>query len=716
MRNLNKIAALGLSGLILTGCADTTIDYLMVDKPQSIADYEYLDAYASLKEYKTRSVNPGFLLGTGINASDYVARNLPYRVTNANFDIMTPYNVMKYASIVNDKGEMDFGNVESLVDAAESYGMQIYGNTLCWHAQQNTKWLNKLIADREIEVDPDAVNLVEDITQTYDGLDKFPYFVMGFEPDMVGGILTCQEGDKGWFQFFAVDGVPYVEGRTYVITTRIKGSKAGSLNANCGNWDAAASATIEFTEDWEEVTVKVTSPVEGNGFVVFQPGVYDGKLEIDWVKVCHEEAPAMEIAFPLISGGDAADGECANLVSRVYGKEDFPAPVVNDPQRGPVFKSDISARVENEWDCQFFIRSNEPLEAGEKVKVHFWYRADDSRNISTQAHGEPGNYHHWECIGSLAASTEWKEHSFTGSVASNWVGNDGFISIAFNLSTEPGASCFYIDDVEFEVLRKSNTIPLTPEEKYETIDAELGRWVKGMMDATKGKVKAWNVVTEPLQDGDGDLKLKNATDNPDPNNFYWQDCLGDNYVRNVVKYAREYYAEQEGANASELKLFVNENNLESFENNNAKCTSLMKWISNWEADGTTKIDGIGTQMHVNYYLDAADQAKNEAAIENMFRLLKDSGKLIYISELQVGLVNEIGIDVYTEDATLQQRKDMGNFYKFIIEKYFEIIPEGQQYGICQWSQTDNEKPVGLWNKDYQRMPAYGGFADGLQGK
>lgn len=67
---------------------------------------------------------------------------------------------------------------------------------------------------------------------------------------------------------------------------------------------------------------------------------------------------------------------------------------------------------------------------------------------------------------------------------------------------------------------------------------------------------------------------------------------------------------------------------------------------------------------------------------------------------------------------------MADFYKFIIEKYFEIIPQAQQYGITQWCCTNSPadsgwrggEPCGLWDLNYSRTPSYGGFANGLAGK
>lgn len=79
----------------LAGCADTDIDVYQVEKPQSVADYEYLDNYAELKSYIDRSAHPGFLLGTGVGVADYNQKGLVYLLTNNNFDIMTAGNAMK---------------------------------------------------------------------------------------------------------------------------------------------------------------------------------------------------------------------------------------------------------------------------------------------------------------------------------------------------------------------------------------------------------------------------------------------------------------------------------------------------------------------------------------------------------------------------------------------------------------------------------------------
>ncbi|MDE7096945.1 MAG: endo-1,4-beta-xylanase, partial [Muribaculaceae bacterium] len=363
MKNLLKYASIGLVGFLMTGCADTTIDDFEVSKPQSLIDYEYLDAYGSVKEYVNRENTPGFTLGIAASANDYIAKGFIYRLINHNFDIVTAGNEMKYASIVQNDGTMDFSTVEAFVDAAEAAGMQIYGHTLLWHAQQNTTWLNNCIKDL----------------------------------------------------------------------------------------------------------------------------------------------------------------------------------------------------------------------------------ADDEE----------------------------------GTVA---------------------------------------------DKQYAILDAELERWIEGMMNATRGYVKAWDLMNEGLQDTWGNIPLKTDPEKKEKNDFYWQDYLGENYVRNAVKYARKYYAQQEGAKPEDLKLFINDYNLEAAYNNNDKAKSLVNWIKKWESDGVTKIDGIGSQMHISYSCDTIEQKRRENAVVNMLEILANSGKLIRITELDMGIDDEYGDSIKTDDVTLEQHKAMGKYYEFIISK------------------------------------------------
>lgn len=718
---------MGLAGVMLGGCADNDIDVFTVEKPQSVADYEYLDAYGDLKSYIDRSAHPNFLLGTAISAADYNKKGLVFLLSNSNFDIVTLGNAMKYASCVADDGTMDFGTVGTFIDNARAAGMQVYGHTLCWHEQQNVKWLNKLIADKEIEIDPDAATEVEDAKTTYAGLTEFPYYVMGYKPEIIDGILTVPEYPGSWYQFFVMDGLSFVEGREYKVTAKIKGSQAGSLNVQLGNWGALQEKKLDFTEEWSEASCTMNPQTVTSGFCVFQPGTYEGKLEIEWVKISHVEAPSVKYYESLITCGDADAGESENVISREPGAADIQAAVVDDALgTGKVFVSRIGGSPANAWDSQFFIKFNSPLQEGDKIRVSFRYRCDDTRSIDTQAHGAPGSYHHRACIGTLNATPQWQDHSWMGTVSADFAGSDGFQSIAFNLSSVADAGNFYIDDIVAEIERSGNTIPLTPEEKAQVLEDEMARWIKGMMEATQGYVKAWDVVNEPLSGGPWGQRydLQHAATTSDPSNkFFWQDYLGDDYVRVPIKYARQYFAEN-GGNPDELKLFINDYNLESDWDDNQKLKSLIQWIEQWESDGVTKIDGIGSQMHISYYMNPETQKSKEEHVVKMLELMAATGKLVRITELDMGLVDENGNDVPTDQVTLEQHKLMSDYYKFIIRKYLEIVPVEQQFGITMWCQTDSPEgsgwrpnsPVGIWDSNFNRKPAYAGVAEGLSGQ
>ena len=270
-------------------------------------------------------------------------------------------------------------------------------------------------------------------------------------------------------------------------------------------------------------------------------------------------------------------------------------------------------------------------------------------------------------------------------------------------------------------VEKLNSIPLTDEEKKDTLTWAMERWISGMMEACDGKVKAWDVVNEAISGGNPDAEGVYALQHGTPDNkddFFWQDYLGDlDYVRTAVALARLYGPE-------DIKLFINDYNLESDWDQNGKLKSLIAWIKRWEADGITKIDGIGTQMHISCYANPQTQESKKAAIVNMFKLMAASGKLVRVSELDMGYVDANGNPVKTGDMTEEQHKQMAEHYKFVVKAYLENIPANQQWGICQWCATDapvdsgwrGGEPVGLWDKDYYRKHTYAGFADGLAGK
>lgn len=715
---------ISLLALGLVGCADTDIKEYVVSKPESVAQYEYLANYGNLKDIVDRAAHPNFKVAAALAASDYNAQGVVYRVANTNFDEITLGNAMKYASCVNDKGEMDFSTVKTLLANASAAGMSVFGHTLAWHSQQNNTYLNSLIADKEMEIDPDAADTIEDGYINYGDYTSFPYYVMGYEPVFEDGMMRTSYPDS-WYQYFAYDGLTTEAGKDYTITVYACASEEVAFTVNMGDWSVANSGTLKIGTEWAEYSVVI--PGAGTtGFVVFQPGTATASIDYQWLRVTHQEAQAATYWVEQVKNGDIEGDDMSCFFATE--STDGPHTAVVGPAGsgadgvGHAIVIECGANPTNEWDTQLFIQTDHVWQEGEKYKFTMKMKATEDRTADSQAHYSPGNYLYWSFVGSPTITTEWTEYVKQGSITADQA---GCTTIAFNLSKQSTACTYWFDDISWCIEESGNTIPLTDEEKKEVLSEELQRWIYGMMEACDSQVKAWDVVNEAIAgtgNDEGFYTLQSASLSDDPtNNFYWQDYLGNvDYVRLAVKYAREAY-EEYGGNADDLKLFINDYNLESDWDDCKKVKSLIHWVEKWEADGVTKIDGLATQMHVSYYENPTTQASKEAHVEQMLKLMAATGKLVKISELDMGYVDANGVELKTGELTLEQEKNMADYYQFIIEKYFEIVPASQQYAICQWCMTDSPEgsswragcPVGLWDSSWSRKPAYAGWAEGL---
>ena len=727
-------AALG--AIFLASCADTWDREYSGVNPQK-EGYEYLAEYLPLKEYVDRAKYPNFKLGIATTASEYTKQQLVYALVNSNADETVAGNAMKMASCVDDKGNMSFDNAAAFASAATDAGLNVYGHTLAWHAQQPVKYLQMLMADKEIEIDPDATQEVVDAYFDYSTFSGYYYW--GQAP--AGASVTIEDGvlksynsapiPNFWeFQYHVADGISWAEGVQYKVTMMIRASEPCTFTVAAGTWGGQAGGTVDVTTEWQEVSIPRFPNVSGGGFVMFQSGNFGGTIEMKWLKVSHEEALATSWWTSIISNGDAEGDDCTNFISTHVGGTNGACDIVDgagvDGSRAFVVTS--AGGGANSWDTQFFLMSNRTFSEGDKVKMTFDYRADVANNSESQAHAAPGGYIHWDGGAAVNFSTDWQHFEKTIVINASMSPEGNMQTWAWNLDVGvPNAPVnkYYFDNITLEIEESGTAIPQTPEEKRDTLIYAMDRWIGGMMQAMEGKVKAWDVVNEAISGGNPDAEGVYALqhDNGDANNFFWQDYMGDlEYVRTAVASARKHF-EANGGNPSELKLFVNDYNLESDWDQNGKLKSLIKWIERWEADGVTKIDGIGSQMHISYHANAATQESKKNAIVESFKLMANSKKLVRISELDMGYVDANGNSVPTANLTEEQHKQMAELYTFVVSKYLEIIPAAQQWGICQWAATDSPagsgwragEPIGLWDEGYNRKHTYAGFAEGLAG-
>ena len=370
----------------------------------------------------------------------------------------------------------------------------------------------------------------------------------------------------------------------------------------------------------------------------------------------------------------------------------------------------------NSWDVQFVAMDNIPTEVGKTYKMTMTVRG----SVAGQLHSKLGDWG-GGATANIPFTTEWKDVviSYKATVANSFL----------LLQCGDFVGDIYIRNIKFEG-NTVKTVPLTQQERHDTLVWAMDKWIKGMMQACNGKVKAWDLVNEAISgggnDGQGNYELqhsdgyKSGTWDVGGDAFYWQDYLGDlDYVRQACRLARKYGPE-------DVVLFINDYNLESDWDDNKKLKSLINWIKKWEADGVTKIDGIGTQMHISCFENATHQNSIKSHITKMFQLMANSGKLVRVSELDMGYVrgsNRWGSSVKTSEVTETEHKKMADLYQWIIKEYFRIIPAAQQWGICQWCPTDSPnnsgwrggEPVGIWDSNYYRKHVYAGFVRGLNG-
>lgn len=723
--NMKRINfGLGLVALLaLSSCADDKFSEFRTDMTQNRKDYLYLNNYEPLKKYvqdlkDAGKCNPDFKLGVALTASEFNEQGIVYCLAGSNFDEMTAGNAMKYASCVDNKGVMNFDNVSSFVANAKDAGLTIYGHTLAWHSQQNNKYLNSLIADKEIKVDPSQKVDKVDYELDCSTLSRYSWTgapaTVTTEWNKDGAmVITNPEAVDPWYvlQYWLVNGITLTEGKEYKMTIECKaeGKEDANIRFKLGDWGGGFSKnfSIPVGKGYQKIEFNVTPTMASNG-LFFQHGDFVGKIYWKSVTISHSEAPVMEVE--------------KEVCSQSY--TDGPFPFFAMGCEPPVVNGAIHFVPTGTWS-QFFISpgSNNHLDAGNYVAyLDLTSSADASGVQLTAQNGWGGSAQQLTVNVPVKAG----RNNIKLNLPEVEGGNYDFI-----LKPQTAGATLDVHGLSICKVTKMNSIPLTDEEKKDTLTWAMGTWIDGMMGACDGYVTTWDLANETLsgqdKDGDGWYDLQSVTRGTvsaadAAANFYWQDYLGDiDYVRIAAADARKSFADHNG-DPDKLKLFINDYNLETDYDNNQKLKSLIHWIGEWEKDGVTKIDGIGSQMHISCYADEATNESKKNAIVNMLKLMAESGKLCKISELDMAYVDASGNTVPTNQMTEEQHKQMRDLYEFVVSKYFEIIPLDQQYGITQWCATDSPDttgawrkgcPTGLWDSNYLRKHTYAGFAAGL---
>lgn len=354
-------------------------------------------------------------------------------------------------------------------------------------------------------------------------------------------------------------------------------------------------------------------------------------------------------------------------------------------------------KVVNSWEAQTAMDFTTPFQNASTYKLSFYVKGSVAGAASVAAQ-ETKSYGA-DDFGSFNISTDWKLVQLEKTITAG-----DRTRLVFSFGAYAGK--ISMDKISINRVNPNGgdkIIEKTADEKKAILTAALDKWIAGMLAVSKASVKAWDVVNEPMSDWPDPSLLKTGVGktNIAADEFYWQDYLGKDYAVTAFKLARQY------GNATDIH-FINDYGL---ENSLDKCRGLIEYVKYIESKGA-KVDGIGTQMHMGTEND-------KTKIAEMFKLLAATGKLIKISELDLGVSNK-----KTAAVTPDEYKAQADMYRYVIDKYFEIIPPAQRYGITIWSPLDSpassfwrpDEPIGLWTGGFVRKPAYVGVAEALKGK
>ncbi|MGZ3756812.1 MAG: endo-1,4-beta-xylanase [Mucilaginibacter sp.] len=329
--------------------------------------------------------------------------------------------------------------------------------------------------------------------------------------------------------------------------------------------------------------------------------------------------------------------------------------------------------------------------AGQTYKVSFWAKGAGSVILVLQGT-------QYEGATTFTTTAAWAQYSTTVTLPAN----ETAPQVRFNFAT---AGTYNIDNI---TVNSTTPVALTQAQKAANIDAAFNNYITGMATHYKGKVKAWDVVNEIMNDGASGLRTSSNTNSGlaaagTGGVFYWTDYLGRNTALKAFNYAH-------AADPNAL-LFINDYNLEY---NSVKLDSLIALVKEIQNKGG-HIDGIGTQMHISVNTSTS-------GIDAMFVKLAATGLKIRISELDIAINTSKASGFVASSTQLAQQATL---YHYVVASYKANIPKAQQYGITVWGVADTDSWINttsspdaplLFDGSYAKKAAFTSVVQALKGQ
>ena len=647
---------------------------------QPVVDY---DKYR-LKDVAAKA---GLKLGVSFTYGEYQNSAVP-SILKRDFAAVTFGNEMKQDAILQGNGTYNFSRADQMAGWAKDCGAELFGHTLGWHSQQQRAYLNNVISGAAPNNNASLVQRNWNFeTGTLDGFVTDGFEVVKSLYDVFAGDYAAKAVRDG--ATLQID-VALEAGKSYSVSFWAKTISDALVESNVGivSGDGQETVTV-VTDSWRKYSVILAA--ESVGAFAYRLTASKDVI-IDNVRVVASDGSQPSgsylddgIDFESFTAGGAAQLTSSGLFVQVNGPDHVS--VTDEKAHGGSLSlkmDNSSSYAKDSWDIQMVTKTF-PVTPGETYRISWYARATRQANFQIDIRGDGDVKYPNSQYGSFpAVGTDWTYQSVDYTVESGTG-----LSFAFYGGVE--AVTYYIDDIRITsssaasapARRRAPAFKTSVSLKDELVNDAVGfvyrDWVYRMVEHFD--VYGWDVVNETFSDWPVDFR--NAQNTNGDNVFVW----GKYYpsTRVWVDKAFAYATDALERNGKTAVLYLNDYNLETID---AKRKAYCDYVK-----GNPQVLGVGTQMHLD--MSTGDlENKIVASLTD----LTATGRIVRISELDICCTDQVA------QAAL---------YKFIFEKYLEIVPEAQRGGITIWGINDKDSWVGEKNApllykgvNYARKPAY----------
>ena len=141
-----------------------------------------------------------------------------------------------------------------------------------------------------------------------------------------------------------------------------------------------------------------------------------------------------------------------------------------------------------DWSTQFFVSQPHKFQLNQKVRFVMWARADKPAQIDSQIHRAPGDYIHYEFLGSFDLTEEWQKFEVETTISNS--AQEGGWTVAFNSNKLREANNYYFRFEEFSINaadatdadrtlgEESITLPVPATDEPQTVMVDLSEAMK----------------------------------------------------------------------------------------------------------------------------------------------------------------------------------------------------------------------------------------------